>query len=79
LNNTLYQPFAIATQSGKGKASLAMTARLNQNQGFAFQSLEVRHQLLKFDQFRKISVPFFAKNDCVRFCVLQTLEANIKS
>jgi hypothetical protein len=43
LNNSRYTSlFAIATQSGKGKkASLAMTLRLNQNQSFAFQSLEV--------------------------------------
>jgi hypothetical protein len=59
--------FAIATQSGKGKASLAMTVRLNQNQGFAFQSLEVRHQLVKFDQFRKILVFRFLQKRVLDF------------
>jgi hypothetical protein len=54
LNNSRYtSPFAIATQSGKGKkASLAMTAPFKSKpKVFVFQSLEVRHQLLKFDQF----------------------------
>jgi hypothetical protein len=59
LNNSA-QLFAIATQSGKGKkASLAMTTPFKSKpKVLLFQSLEVRHQLLKFDQFRKICVPF---------------------
>jgi hypothetical protein len=60
--NNIIPAFAIATQSGKGKkASLAMTVRLNQNQRFCFSIAWSKASTLKFDQFRKILVPFFAK------------------
>jgi hypothetical protein len=71
LNNSRYTSFFCNcyTVWERKKSIASHDLRLNQNQGFAFQSLEVRHQLLKFDQFRKILVFRFLQKRCVRFCV----------
>jgi hypothetical protein len=78
LNNSRYTSlFAITTQSGKGKKMLAMTVRLNQNQRFLL-SIAWSKASTQVWPVPKILV-FFCKTIRVRFCVLQTLEANIKS